>query len=334
MATPPFNLDTSNPADGAIASLFPANERPFRDQVASYLNTDHDINTGHHAFPNLTTTARNALVTPPTGMLIWNTVTLALETNTGTPGAPVWSSVQTVANIFAGTMIHAALVTMTGAAINENQVTLASASTVNIGAATGNYVFITGTVNINLFDTVQSGVERTLLFQGILTIANNANIALPGGVSIVTAAGDVAVFRSEGAGVWRCVNYMKASGLPVVTPAIGLTKSFDSGLLSVPATTSTVVAVSHTLGVQPKIVFVVLQNVTAEGGYSTGDQIQVSPVIDAGSRGLWWQINNGSTNSINIISGQTQVVTLPTKSGASNFNITPGNWNMIVRAYA
>lgn len=32
---------------------------------------------------------------------------------------------------------------------------------------------------------------------------------MPGNVSITTAAGDTAIFRSEGFGVWRCISYMR-----------------------------------------------------------------------------------------------------------------------------
>ena len=51
---------------------------------------------------------------------------------------------------------------------------LASASTVNIGAATGDYIHITGTTTITSFGTIAAGVERTLVFDGALTLTHNA----------------------------------------------------------------------------------------------------------------------------------------------------------------
>jgi len=76
--------------------------------------------------------------------------------------------------------------------INANMGTaIASAATVSIGAATGEYVHITGTTTITAFDTVQAGTERTVVFDGVLTLTNNANIVLPGAANITTAAGDV-----------------------------------------------------------------------------------------------------------------------------------------------
>lgn len=113
-----------------------------------------------------------------------------------------------VANTFNGTTPLA----MAGAAINEAFATIASAATVNIGAAPANYLQVTGTATITAFDAAQAGTERTLAFAGALTLSNNASIILPGGASITTAAGDTAIFRSEGSGVWRCVDYQPASG--------------------------------------------------------------------------------------------------------------------------
>jgi hypothetical protein len=103
---------------------------------------------------------------------------------------------------------------MSGAAFNEAQVAMASAATLAIGAAAGNYIAVTGTTAITAFDTVQAGTERTLEFAAALTLTHNAtSLILPGAANITTAAGDVAKFRSEGAGNWRCVGYMPAAGV-------------------------------------------------------------------------------------------------------------------------
>lgn len=95
---------------------------------------------------------------------------------------------------------------------------IASASSIDIGAATGDLVHITGTTTITALGTVAAGVERTLVFDGALTFTHNGtSLILPGAANIVTAAGDVAVMRSEGSGNWRCVGYQRASGKAVVT---------------------------------------------------------------------------------------------------------------------
>ena len=94
---------------------------------------------------------------------------------------------------------------------------VASAATVDLGAINdGSYVKITGTTTITSFGTIAAGVERTLLFADALTLTHDVTkIILPGGVNIVTAAGDVFVFVSEGAGLWRCKTYQLATGGPL-----------------------------------------------------------------------------------------------------------------------
>lgn len=90
---------------------------------------------------------------------------------------------------------------------------IASAATTDIGAATGRYVHINGTTTITSLGTKTAGVLRIVTFDGVLTLTYNAaSLILPGGADIVTGAGDVAVFISEGGGNWRCVSYTRSLG--------------------------------------------------------------------------------------------------------------------------
>lgn len=90
---------------------------------------------------------------------------------------------------------------------------ITSASSIDIGAASGDLVHITGTTTITALGTVTAGVERTLVFDGILTLTHNAtSLKLFGGANIVTAAGDVVRVRSEGSGNWRQVGGGRVSG--------------------------------------------------------------------------------------------------------------------------
>jgi hypothetical protein len=112
----------------------------------------------------------------------------------------VRTTLQAIANLFKGTR---------GTAI-------ASASSINLGAATGSNLHITGTTTITSLGTVAAGVERRVIFDGALTLTHNAtSLVLPGNANITTAAGDSAVFISEGSGNWRCVSYNKADGTSV-----------------------------------------------------------------------------------------------------------------------
>jgi hypothetical protein len=94
MATAPFNFDAGNPAATSTIASYPANEQTFRDVVASASAVVVDATTGLGPIvKSYTTTQKNALVNPPTGLLVYDTTLPALQMNTGTPGTPSWTSV-------------------------------------------------------------------------------------------------------------------------------------------------------------------------------------------------------------------------------------------------
>lgn len=105
--------------------------------------------------------------------------------------------------------------TFTGA-INEAQgADIASAASINLDAATGNLVDITGTTAITAI-TLSQGRERVVRFTGALTLTHGASLVLPGAANIATASGDFATFRGYTGGVVRCVGYAKANGKTIV----------------------------------------------------------------------------------------------------------------------
>jgi hypothetical protein len=90
-----------------------------------------------------------------------------------------------------------------------------SAQTIDLGSATGDYVRVTGTTNIQSLGVAPAGIVRTVEFTGVLRlIYNSSSMILPGGVDLVTAPYDTAIFRSRGNGAWICVSYQSASGAP------------------------------------------------------------------------------------------------------------------------
>lgn len=97
---------------------------------------------------------------------------------------------------------------------NESKSTdIASAATTDLSTATTPFVHVTGTTTITALGTVQAGAERQVVFDGILTLTHDGTaLILPTGADITTAAGDAAIFRSEGSGNWRCVGYQRADG--------------------------------------------------------------------------------------------------------------------------
>lgn len=98
---------------------------------------------------------------------------------------------------------------------------IASAATVVLNSSLGDFFHITGTTTITAI-TLASGVERTVVFDGALTLTHNATtLILPGGANITTAAGDRATFRGDGSGNTRCIHYTRASGQSVVATSVG-----------------------------------------------------------------------------------------------------------------
>lgn len=90
---------------------------------------------------------------------------------------------------------------------------IASASTVDLTTATGDYVHITGTATITAFTMGKAGIRREVVFDGALTLTYNAtSLILPTAANITTVAGDRAVLRSLGSGNTRVMSYQRADG--------------------------------------------------------------------------------------------------------------------------
>lgn len=115
---------------------------------------------------------------------------------------------------------------------------IASATTTDIGAATGNYVVITGTVTITGLGTIKAGTHRWVRFAGALTLTHNAtSLILPGGADITTAAGDMMLAISEGSGNWRVPFYQRADGKAVIRSGVVQVVSTQDGAVATGTTT-------------------------------------------------------------------------------------------------
>jgi|GEM_PF-3027856 len=129
---------------------------------------------------------------------------LASPALTGTPTAP------TAAGGTSTTQI--ATTAFAQAYLNVAEAVVASASTTDIGATTSVRVEITGTTTITSLGSVANRF-RFVRFSGALTLTHNATtLILPTGANITTAAGDMAIFASNGSGQWRCLWFGRASG--------------------------------------------------------------------------------------------------------------------------
>ena len=93
---------------------------------------------------------------------------------------------------------------------------IASATTLNLNAATGDAVDVTGTTTITAI-TLTDGNHRITRFTGALVLTHGASLVLPGAVNITTVAGDFAIWRGYAAGVVRCVYFSRNGGAVIAT---------------------------------------------------------------------------------------------------------------------
>lgn len=114
-----------------------------------------------------------------------------------------------------------------------------SAATTNIWGISGDYVHVTSTNTITSLGTAPyAGAQRTVIFDGILTLTHNATtLVLPGGVNITTAANDRMVVRADTTANMMVVQYTRSIATPhgkqptrqVLTSGTGATYNTPTG---------------------------------------------------------------------------------------------------------
>jgi hypothetical protein len=109
-------------------------------------------------------------------------------------------------------------VSISPAEVNRKGANVASTggATTNIWGIVGDYAHVTGTNNINNFSSAPyAGAERTVIFDGVLTLLSSAALATPGSVNITTAANDRAVVRADTVSSAIITQYTRAAIAPL-----------------------------------------------------------------------------------------------------------------------
>lgn len=155
-------------------------------------------------------------------LLGWKADLTGIENKILVPASSVVAA--SVANTRSG-ITNAEFVTPLGLASQWKKGTdIASAATLAkpADANLGGYHVVTGNVAITaLWSGEPAGTEVELRFSGTPTLTHHAtNLILPTGANITAAAGDVARFRCEASGQWRCVSYQRADGTPLAAAAV------------------------------------------------------------------------------------------------------------------
>jgi hypothetical protein len=145
------------------------------------------------------------------------------------------------------------------------------AATIDLTAATGNLVHVTGSTGPVTAITVASGAEYTIVWDSTPSITNHATtLIIPGG-SRTVAAGEVWKVRGDGAGNARVVDIMKPDGTAVAVAAQNylttaqFDKTSDVTLAAIPGLSATLVA-----GVTYKFSILAFTTSVAGGGVKFG----------------------------------------------------------------
>lgn len=150
---------------------------------------------------------------------------------------------------------------------------VASASTVNLGATSTPNVDITGTTTITAI-TMTEGQRRLARFAGAVTLTHGASLVLPGAANITTAAGDYAIFVGRAAGVVECINYQVKLYSPA--PAFSITANgyfkMANGLViqwGGGSTTASGVTVTYPIAFPNNVLSIVLSPFNSTAGLTT-----------------------------------------------------------------
>lgn len=202
--------------------------------------------------------------------------------------------------------------TMTGALNEAVPVTVASAATTAIGAAAANTVNISGAVTITAFDSIPAGALRQLVFAGALTLTHNAtSLQLPSAANIVTAAGDVAEMLSLGSGNWKCVDYVRATGVPLIVASTFTTTQRFIGSVTAPAVAlANAVEIASLIAAAPA---------ATQNFYVASGAVQYHTVAASANWVLnfAWSASQSMNNALAI--GESSTVAMMTTQGATAY---------------
>jgi hypothetical protein len=170
--------------------------------------------------------------------------------------------------------------------------------------------------------TFPTGWSTTIQNRGVGTLTVTPTTStIDGSASLSLLTNQGVLIVSDG------TNYFTSRGVGGL-----ITKSYDSGNQTV--TASGTLTLAHGLGIKPLVCQYFIKCLTAEGGWSIGDEIGLQgqqPTPGSSNQGHSEQ--RDATNVVIIFSSNGSF-TITNKSTKALFQTTTANWAFIVRAYA
>jgi hypothetical protein len=102
-----------------------------------------------------------------------------------------------------------------GITTNQPAVTLASAATVDLGAADSDNIVVTGSVTVTSFGSSEAGRRVTVIAQNGFSITPSANMSTPGNQPLRLTSGDSIEVLSYGGGAWTVLNVQRYIGATI-----------------------------------------------------------------------------------------------------------------------
>ncbi len=199
-----------------------------------------------------------------------------------------------------------------------------SASPLVLGA--GNWFDVTAGNAITSITSIGIGTMVLLQFDAALTLTHNAtNLILPGGVDIVTQAGDIAMFYEYASADWRLISYIHGTATNGRMPG----PDFESSETSL--NNDAQITFAHGLGSAPSKVEVVLRANTATAtGWADNEEM-----IFSGSQ-TGAVANDGfdvTADATNVYITQANAIQLLDHTAFTHEDITQTEYDWVVRAW-
>jgi len=231
------------------------------------------------------------------------------------------------ANAFTGANTFAAEQTFNHLVTMEKGADIASATTVDLTAATGNLVHITGTTTTTGF-TMNTGQQMELVADGAWPLTYNATTCkINGGADYTCAAGDRLFVFDDGTVTY--VNVIKQDGTAVVATSGLPSPDFTSSLTALRTATG-VTSIAHGLGAVPTLFTVYAECIAAGGadGFALGDRILLSNNQGGGTD----LTTSADTTNIYVATlGATQALDIATPAWVT---LSATNWSYRALAWA